>query len=77
MSVVLDKYKRVLQHIQENSPIDKSGIASALGISLMTVNKIVNRLLEKSIIVQCGKQAGGSGRRSDLFKFNPDLVQKL
>ena len=77
MSVVLGKYKRVLQHIQENSPVDKSGIASALGISLMTVNKIVNRLLEKSIIVQCGKQEGGSGRRSDLFKFNPDLFLSI
>ena len=77
MSVVLDKYKRVLQQIQENSPVDKSCIASALGISLMTVNKIVNRLLEKSIIVQCGKQEGGSGRRSDLFKFNPDLFLSI
>jgi predicted NBD/HSP70 family sugar kinase len=77
MSVVLAKYKKVLQHIQENSPIDKSGIASALGISLMTVNKIVNRLLEKSIIVQCGKQEGGNGRRSDLFKFNPDLFLSI
>jgi|GEM_PF-589939 len=72
MSVVLAKYKKVLQHIQSNGPIDKSSIATALGISLMTVNKIVNRLQEKSIVVQCGKQEGGNGRRSDLFKFNPD-----
>jgi predicted NBD/HSP70 family sugar kinase len=77
MSLVLGKYKRVLQHIQENSPVDKSGIASALGISLMTVNKVVNRLLEKSIIVKCGKRRGGSGRRSDLFKFNPGLFLSI
>ncbi len=77
MSVVLGKYKSALQYIQKNSPIDKSGIASALGISLMTVNKIVNRLLEKSIIVQCGKQEGRNGRRSDLFKFNPDLYLSI
>jgi predicted NBD/HSP70 family sugar kinase len=73
MSVVLAKYRSVLRYVQKTGPIDKMSIAAALGISLMTVNKIVNRLLEKSIVVRCGKQVGRNGRRSDLFKFNPEL----
>ena len=77
MSVVLAKYKRVLQYIQSNSPVDKSSIAEGLGVSLMTVNKIVNRLQQKSIVVRCGKQEGRNGRRSDLFKFNPDLFLSI
>ena len=77
MGVVLTKYKKVLHFIQNNSPVDKSSIAAALDISLMTVNKIVNRLQEKSIVIQCGKQEGGNGRRSDLFKFNPELFLSI
>jgi predicted NBD/HSP70 family sugar kinase len=77
MSVVLAKYRKVLQYIQSNSPVDKSSIAEGLGVSLMTVNKIVNRLQQTSIVIHCGKQEGRNGRRSDLFKFNPDLFLSI
>jgi predicted NBD/HSP70 family sugar kinase len=77
MNTVMGNYRRVLGHLQREGPGDKSTIAASLDLSLMTVNKIVNRFSELNIIVRCGKHAGASGRRSDLFAVNPDLFTAM
>jgi predicted NBD/HSP70 family sugar kinase len=65
-------YRSVLQYLQQNGPVDKTTIASALDLSLMTVNKIVNRLAEHGVVVSRGKQSGANGRRSVFYSINPD-----
>ncbi len=65
--------RKVLQVIQKQGPIDKSAIAATLNISIMTVNKVVNELLENCVVQRAGKCRGKSGRKSDLFKLNPEL----
>lgn len=68
---------KVLQIIQKHGPVDKSTIAASLNVSMMTVNKVVNELLEKSIVQKSGKVRGKSGRGSDLFRLNPDLFTAI
>jgi N-acetylglucosamine repressor len=72
MNTVKGNYWRVLGHLQREGPVDKSTIAADLDLSLMTVNKIVNRLSELGLLVRCGKHSAASGRRSELFAVNPD-----
>jgi predicted NBD/HSP70 family sugar kinase len=69
-----EKAIRILHYIQTHSPAEQTQIAGDLGFSLMTVNKIVNDLSEKKVLTKAGKTAGKVGRRSGLFKLNPDLV---
>jgi len=73
MNAVQSKYFQTLQYIQEEGPIDQSQIAHALHVSLMTVNKIVNKLSMNNIVVKSGTLSGKSGRKSDLFTLNPNL----
>jgi len=73
MNALEAKFLTVLRFIQEQGSVEQTRIARALGFSLMTINKIVNTLVRSGIIVKYGKTSGGSGRRSDLFRFNPEL----
>jgi N-acetylglucosamine repressor len=70
-------YRSVLQYLQQYGPVDKTTISSALDLSLMTVNKIVNRLAEHGVVVSRGKQSGASGRRSVFYSINPDCFTAM
>lgn len=72
MSIVQKRYLNVLECIQKMGPVRQIEIARELNLSLMTVNKIVNRLLEKKLVIIAGKHQGGMGRSSNLFILNPD-----
>jgi N-acetylglucosamine repressor len=71
------KLLKVIQYIQEKGPVEQAEIAQGLGLSLMTINKIVNKLHKNGIIEKSGKTSGRSGRRSDLFKLNNDLYSSV
>jgi predicted NBD/HSP70 family sugar kinase len=73
IAAMRDKTKQILHYIQTHSPTEQTRIADELGFSLMTVNKIVNDLAGKEVLVNAGKTAGKVGRRSGLFKLNADL----
>jgi len=77
LKAVEANHAKVLRCIQEYSPVYQASIAKVLGLSLMTVNKIVNKLLQGKVIVKSGKTEGKSGRKSELFKFNPDLYNSI
>jgi len=72
MSIVEKRFLNVLECIQKMGPVRQIDVARELNLSLMTVNKIVNRLLEKELVVISGKYQGGMGRSSNLFILNPD-----
>jgi predicted NBD/HSP70 family sugar kinase len=72
-----DKTAQILHYIQTHSPTEQTQIAGDLGFSLMTVNKIVNDLSRKKLLTKAGKTAGKIGRRSELFKLNPDLFVSI
>jgi len=77
LNSVENNYLSVLRYIQEMGQADQAQIAKALGLSLMTVNKIINRLLKRHLVVKAGKSDKKSGRRSNLFRFNPHLYYSI
>jgi N-acetylglucosamine repressor len=71
------KFLKVIQYIQERGPVKQAEIAQGLGLSLMTINKVVNKLHGNGVIVKSGKASVKSGRRSGLFKLNNDLYSSV
>ncbi|MBS1369700.1 MAG: ROK family transcriptional regulator [Lentisphaeria bacterium] len=55
-----------------NGSATKPEIAEATGISLMTVGKIVNAMLEEGTLRKCGMSETGLGRRAEQFELDGD-----
>src|SRR5690349_13953600 len=59
----------ILNLIRTESPIARSEIARRLGMSLPTVMRSVDELLEEELVIFCGSEPSG-GRRRALLEFN-------
>ena len=53
-----------------NGSATKPEIAEATGISLMTVGKIVNAMLEEGTLLRSGLRESGLGRRAERFELD-------
>jgi len=62
----------VLELIRRESPIARSTIARRLGVSLPTVMRIVDGLIEDGFVRLQGETEWSGGRRRPLLKFNAD-----
>src|ERR1051325_10282664 len=62
----------VLEIIRRESPIARSTIAQRLGVSLPTVMRIVDGLVEEGFVRSQGKTEWSGGRRRPLLEFNAD-----
>lgn len=62
----------ILELIRRESPIARSTIAQRLGISLPTVMRIVEGLVEDGFVRPQGKTEWSGGRRRPLLEFNAD-----
>lgn len=62
----------ILELIRRESPIARSTIAQRLGISLPTVMRIVDGLIEDGFVRPQGKTEWSGGRRRSLLEFNAD-----
>ncbi|HEX8992811.1 MAG TPA: ROK family transcriptional regulator, partial [Anaerolineales bacterium] len=60
----------VLETIRRESPIARTTIARRLGISLPTVMRIVDKLLEEGFVRAQGETEWSGGRRRPLLEFN-------
>jgi len=60
----------ILEVLRRNSPISQSQIASRLGLSLPTVMRIVNDLIDEDLVRSSGKSKSTGGRPSTLLEFN-------
>lgn len=65
----------VLKTIMESESITKPDAAKKTGLTLMTVNTIMNSLLEKKIIIECGVAGSFSGRKSTLYTLNSAIYK--
>jgi glucokinase len=61
----------VLDMIREKSPISRTQIANDLGISLPTVMRVVNDLIQENFVLTHGKNEATGGRPRSLLDFNP------
>lgn len=60
--------------IKDNGPISKPEIADITKLSLVTVNKVVEHLLNENMIKASGMSESTGGRRAQLFEYNGDLA---
>ncbi len=60
--------------IKNKGPISKPEIATITKLSLVTVNKVVDHLLNENVIKLSGMSESTGGRRAQLFEYNGDLA---
>ena len=77
MNTTVDLRKKntliTLKAILDNGSITKVDVAAKIGLTLMTVNTIMNNLLKKNIITDCGIADSNSGRKATLYALNPSF----
>jgi predicted NBD/HSP70 family sugar kinase len=77
MNTTVDLRKKntliTLKAIIDSGSITKVDVAAKTGLTLMTVNTIMNNLLEKDIITDCGIADSNSGRKATLYAVNPSF----
>jgi glucokinase len=62
----------ILEFIRRESPISRSTIARRLDVSLPTVMRIVDQLVEEGLVQPHGDSEWSGGRRRPLLEFNGD-----
>ncbi len=62
----------VLEIIRREGPIARTEIAALLQVSLMTVVRLVDELIEEDLIRPTGKKEFSGGRRRPLLEFNAE-----
>ncbi len=62
--------KQVLNLIREKAPVSRSELAAALGMSLPTVMRAVDGLIEERYVTETGKGDSAGGRRPVLLELN-------
>lgn len=62
----------VLQVIRSHEPLSRVDISRLTGLSKPTVSQVVAGLLDGNLIVEVGRRHGRPGRRSRLFRSNPE-----
>lgn len=60
----------ILELIRRESPISRTAIAKSLGVSLPTVMRIVDQLIEGDLVRPHGSAERSGGRRRTLLEFN-------
>lgn len=60
----------ILELIRESGPISRSGIADILSLSLPTVMRIVDELIEDDLVIDTGASQSTGGRPRTLLSFN-------
>lgn len=64
--------KHILKFIQKSAPVSKKEIADQLGLSSTSISTFINELVSEDKIISCGIAKSTGGRKSTLFKVNPE-----
>ncbi|NPV84481.1 MAG: ROK family transcriptional regulator [Anaerolineae bacterium] len=67
----------ILDIIRENSPISRSYIANVLNVSLPTVMRVVDILIEEGLVRHSGTKEASGGRPRPLLEFNGSAFSVL
>lgn len=63
---VLDILKVIVQY----QPVTKNDVAVRTGLTIVTINTVINELIQKQIIMEDGNAASIGGRPASLYKIN-------
>ncbi|MBQ8577292.1 MAG: ROK family protein [Clostridia bacterium] len=69
-SIKKESVRAIFTAITAKDQISRAEIAEITGLSLMTVGKVVDALLERSVISQCKEVRNMAGRRAGLVSLN-------
>jgi glucokinase len=62
----------ILEIVRQNSPIARSEISRALGLSMPTIVRIMDDLVGEGLVRYTGETAGSAGRPRELLEYNKD-----
>ncbi|MBO5648414.1 MAG: ROK family protein [Clostridia bacterium] len=71
-SIKKESVRAIFNAITGKDPISRAEIAEVTGLSLMTVGKVVDALLERRVIIQYKEAKNAAGRRAGLVRLNTD-----
>lgn len=63
--------KLVLTQIIDEGPISRASLAKKLGLTKATISSIVQKLIDKHLVVEIGSDNTSRGRKPILLTFNP------
>jgi predicted NBD/HSP70 family sugar kinase len=69
--------QRIIKVVAENGPISKVEIAEKAGLTPVTVNTIVNKLIKKGIIVNEGIADSSGGRKASLYALKANAFYSV
>ena len=61
---------KVLKTVIQTGITTKVNIAAQTGMTLMTVNTIINKLVEMNVLIECGNAESDTGRKAMLYAVN-------
>ncbi len=70
-TIKYDSITEILNLIINQEKISRSEIAAETGLSLMTVGKAADALLNSGIIIQSKETRSAAGRKTELINLNP------
>lgn len=71
-SIKKESVNSIFQVIAQRENVSRADIARATSLSLMTVGKVVDALLERGVIVQVKENKNAAGRKAGLVHLNSD-----
>jgi predicted NBD/HSP70 family sugar kinase len=70
-TIKYDSVREILDSAARHEKISRAEIAAETGLSLMTVGKVADALLELDIVIQSKETRSEAGRKAGLIKLNP------
>lgn len=70
-------FKKILIYLKKKRTVTKLELSEKLGLSIPTVTKIINELLELGIVFESILSESNGGRRALLFEFVPDAILSI
>lgn len=67
----------IIRIIHHSDKITKAEIVAKTDLTLVTVNKLVNSLLKKNIVFECGAAQSSGGRKASQFSFNHTIYYMI
>lgn len=77
MSIKRESVKAIFSSVAEGSNISRSEISAKTGLSLMTVGKVVDALLELGVICQEKEKKNSAGRKAGLINLKNDIFMLI
>ncbi len=67
----------ILKNVRKNAAVSQSALSNDLGLTIVTVNKLMTYLCENGVCTEVGKtesKSASGGRKAALYALNPDFA---